>query len=188
MLANPNDDILITARDGVFTDILVVRGFFTKITLCVYGYLLKDDAVREKCPSFGCDVRVERPLSLPQTYGLGLWIAAVNESARSYLNRYWTLCKREAATFPWTTWMLGSRVVRTMIKHKLDLFRLLPIDFNNPFWLYHRYGCPRTSCNSATTSNNCIASSTKYQPIYSAAPNKTSRNLLSFAVPTQSVP
>ncbi len=67
MLANPNDDILITAREGVYTDILVVRGFFTKITLCVYGYLLKDDAVKEKCPSFGCDVRVERPLSLPQT-------------------------------------------------------------------------------------------------------------------------
>lgn len=64
MLANPNDDILITAKEGVYTDILVIRGFFTKITLCVYGYLLRDEIVKEKCPSFGCDVKVERPLGL----------------------------------------------------------------------------------------------------------------------------
>jgi hypothetical protein len=57
--------------------------------------------------------------------------------------------------------MLGSRVVRTMIKHKLDLFRILPIDFNNPFWLYHRYDWQRIWCSSATTSNNCTASSTR---------------------------
>jgi hypothetical protein len=68
MLANPNDDILIKAQDGVYTDILVVRGFFTKITLCVYGYLLKDETVKERCPSFGCDIRIERPtLSLAMT-------------------------------------------------------------------------------------------------------------------------
>lgn len=87
LLANSNDDILITAREGVYTDILVVRGFFTKITLCVYGYLLKEETVREKCPSFGCDVKVERPLSLPQTYGLGLLLAEASRSAPNYYSR-----------------------------------------------------------------------------------------------------
>lgn len=73
LLANPNDDVLVTAREGVYTDVLVVRGFFTKITLCVYGYLLNGDAVREKCPSYGCDVRMERPLPTISAYGLALW-------------------------------------------------------------------------------------------------------------------
>lgn len=63
MLANPNDDILITAREGVYTDVLVIRGYFTKITLCVYGYLLRDEVVRDKCPAFGNEVKVEKPSS-----------------------------------------------------------------------------------------------------------------------------
>ena len=50
LLANLNDDILISSKEGIYTDCLVVRGFFTKITVCVYGYFLKEEQIRDKCP------------------------------------------------------------------------------------------------------------------------------------------
>eukprot|EP00919_Chromeraceae_sp_WS-2016_P026257 GHVR01062130.1.p1 GENE.GHVR01062130.1~~GHVR01062130.1.p1 ORF type:complete len:132 (+),score=2.87 GHVR01062130.1:358-753(+) len=64
LLASSTDDILITPKEAIYTDLLVIRGNFTKITLCIYGNIIDDDTIlNEKCRYYNLDVPIE-PLTL----------------------------------------------------------------------------------------------------------------------------
>ena len=55
----------------IFTDLLLFKGNFTKITLCIYGNLIRDEYfLSQKCPNFGVNAAIE-PMnqSLMQMYG-----------------------------------------------------------------------------------------------------------------------
>lgn len=47
----------------IFTDLLLIKGNFTKITLCVYGNLVKDElTLSQKCPNYLNNAPIE-PIS-----------------------------------------------------------------------------------------------------------------------------
>ncbi len=44
----------------IFTDLLLIKGNFTKITLCIYGNLVKDEAtLSQRCPNYLANAPIE---------------------------------------------------------------------------------------------------------------------------------